>query len=575
MYTLRPYQQEAVDATINHFKKNNDPALIALPTGAGKSLVIANLAKKAKGRVLVLAHVKELVSQNHQKYESYDLSAGIYSAGLKKKDNTQKVIFGSIQSVQNANDDFFLGYTLLIIDECHRVNTEYNSQYAQVIHKIQQVNPKLCILGLTATPYRSDSGWQYETHHKGILRTTESRFFKRCIYELPLSYMIKNDYLTPFIQIDAPVACYDFEALKPNKKGSDFTIKDIEKEISKQKRVTPGIIDHIQKLGDDRKGVMIFTASIPHAKEIMTLLPQDDAKLVISKMERDERDNAIREFKEKKYKYLVNVSVLTTGFDAPHVDLIAILRPTQSISLYQQIVGRGLRLSPGKEDCLILDYAGNNYNIYSPIIEDTRPSEDSEPIKVECPKCNYENDFWGIIDETGFIVEHFGRKCRALIKDSSDHEIPCDYRFRFKNCPECFSENDTTARSCSKCSAILVDNDKKLKEAMQLKDAHIMRPDTMTFDISLDKKNNPRLEVRYYDLDANHLSEYFKMDDKDDWNQFYYKFSKIHNKTPEKKLYLQGLDEVLKLQHRFKMPNFVIARKEKYYWQIREKIFDY
>jgi len=138
MYKLRDYQQEAVNKTVNYFRKKQEPAVIVLPTGAGKSLVIAEMAKIAKGRVLVLAHVKELVEQNHGKYESYKLEAGIYSAGLNKKESKQKVIFGSIQSVAKASDDFFNEFTLLIIDECHRVGLEAESQYGQVVKKLRE-----------------------------------------------------------------------------------------------------------------------------------------------------------------------------------------------------------------------------------------------------------------------------------------------------------------------------------------------------------------------------------------------------------------------------------------------------
>ena len=116
MYQLRSYQKEAVDKTIQYFKKTRAPALIVLPTGAGKSLVIAELARIARGRVLVLAHVKELVEQNHEKYTSYGLSAGIFSASLGKKDHSEKAIFGSVQSVARARDSFFDGFSLLIID---------------------------------------------------------------------------------------------------------------------------------------------------------------------------------------------------------------------------------------------------------------------------------------------------------------------------------------------------------------------------------------------------------------------------------------------------------------------------
>src|SRR5215218_4472428 len=124
MYQLRPYQKEAVDATLRYFQKQREPGVVVLPTGAGKSLVIAELARIAKGRVLVLAHVRELVEQNHAKYVSLGLEAGIYSAGLNKKESDQKTIFGSIQSIARAPVEFFENFSLLVIDECHRVSME-------------------------------------------------------------------------------------------------------------------------------------------------------------------------------------------------------------------------------------------------------------------------------------------------------------------------------------------------------------------------------------------------------------------------------------------------------------------
>jgi DNA repair protein RadD len=186
MYQLRTYQQQAVDKTIAHFKQTRAPAVIVLPTGAGKSLVIAQLAKIAKGRVLVLAHVKELVEQNHHKYTSYDLEAGIFSAGLGRKETKQKVIFGSIQSVARAQASFFEDFSIVIIDECHRVNDQGDTQYATVLKKLRQNNPQICILGLTATPYRLGMGWVYEFNVSGEVKSQQERFFKKCIYELPL-----------------------------------------------------------------------------------------------------------------------------------------------------------------------------------------------------------------------------------------------------------------------------------------------------------------------------------------------------------------------------------------------------
>jgi DNA repair protein RadD len=573
MYTLRAYQQEAVDATIKHFKNCKDPAVITLPTGSGKSLVIASLAKLARGRVLVLAHVKELVEQNHEKYESYDLKAGIYSAGLNRKDTIEKVLFSSIQSLSHGEEEIFCNFNLVIIDECHRVSMESDTQYSKVINKLQSLNPELCILGLTATPYRLSTGWIYELHYRGELKTKEERFFKKCIYELSLKYMIANGYLTEPVQIDSPVACYDFQSLLERTEGRKITEEDLEESLKDQKRITPSIMKNIVDLSEDRRGVMIFTSTVKHATELLEYLPKDQARLVIGETSNHERDRVIDDFKNKKIKYLVNVSVLTTGFDAPHVDLIALLRPTKSIGLYQQIVGRGLRLSPGKKDCLILDYTGLNYDIFRPVINDKKPNDESVAVEVPCPSCGLVNDFWGIKDEEGLVVEHYGRRCRGAFDHGDGERVECGYLFRFKICDKCFLENDISARSCVHCQHELMDTDKKLKEAMSLKDAHVMKPDTMLFTIDFDKKNNERLKVTYYDLDANELIEYFYLNSRPSLTAFNLTFTRMHLKYPGRKIEFQNVEEVLEKQKLLKMPLFVVARMEKKYWKIREKIF--
>ena len=148
IFTLRPYQQEAVDATLNHFRRHKTPAVIVLPTGAGKSLVIAELARLARGRVLVLAHVKELVAQNHAKYQALGLEADIFAAGLKRKESHGKVVFGSVQSVARNLDAFQGEFSLLIVDECHRIGDDEESQYQQILTHLTKVNPHLRLLGL-------------------------------------------------------------------------------------------------------------------------------------------------------------------------------------------------------------------------------------------------------------------------------------------------------------------------------------------------------------------------------------------------------------------------------------------
>lgn len=574
MYKLRDYQQEAVDNTIKYFQKKREPALIVLPTGAGKSLVIAELARIAKGRVLVLAHVKELVEQNHSKYTSYNLEAGIFSASLGKKDWDQKAIFGSVQSVARAPDHFFNDFSLLVIDECHRVDEEGDTQYQEVIRKLRAKNPNLAILGLTATPYRMGIGWIYEYSHRGELKTEQPKFFKQCVYELPLSYMIKNKFLTQPVKVDIPVTCYDFSEL--TEKNRMYTLSEVEELLKNQKRLTPLIVKNIVDITErfKRKGVMIFSSTVNHAKEIMDYLPENEARVVLGDTEISERDQIVEDFKKKKFKYLVNVSVLTTGFDAPHVDVIAILRPTESNSLYQQIVGRGLRLEPGKTDCFILDYTGMGHDIYTPEISDKRPSKETVPVLVPCPLCGFENNFWGHVDYDGDLIEHFGRKCKGAHQDPFTMAItPCGFRFRFKLCHACGHENDVTARACEKCKAVLIDADAKLKQAKLSKNAHVLTPDKITFEERTDKNANPYLEVRYYDADAQYVSEAHFFNNPSSVKKFNINFLRSHLRRPELAVDLTNPKDVIKYQKLLRLPSFVIARKQDKFWKITEKVF--
>ena len=574
MYTLRTYQQEAVDRTLDYFRKRRDPAVIVLPTGAGKSLVIAELAKIAIGRVLVLAHVKELVEQNHLKYESYGLHAGIYSAGLNQKDSEQKVIFGSIQSVAKAKDAFFKDFTLVVIDECHRVGLEPDSQYAKVITQLKLNNPRICILGLTATPYRLGLGWIYNYALRGELKTQELRFFKHCIYDLPLEYMISNQYLTPPVQLDIPVTSYDFSELIEG--GNAYTMAQLEEALHQQRRLTPLIIKNIIDIteNDQRQGVMIFSSTVKHAQEIMDHLPTGQARLVVGTTELSERDQIVHDFKQKAFKYLVNVSVLTTGFDAAHVDVIAILRPTESISLYQQIVGRGLRLDTDKKDCLVLDYTGMGHSIFSPEIGEKKTASESVAVQVPCPECGFINDFWGILDDEGKLLEHYGRKCRGGHVNADNYNlIPCGYRFRFKICTQCSAENDISARDCSNCGCVLIDPDTKLKQARLSKDAHVLTPDSIEMLERVDKKGTPYLQVKYYDYDAQFVAEMHYLNNPTSLKKFSINFLRSHLRKPEQKVHISSVSDAVKLRAQLRMPSFVIARKQGKFWKITEKIF--
>ncbi|WP_288372606.1 DEAD/DEAH box helicase [uncultured Marinobacter sp.] len=573
-FKLRPYQQEAVDATLDHFRKSDESAVIVLPTGAGKSLVIAELARLARRKILVLTHVKELVGQNHAKYESYGLTGGIFSAGLKRKENRHQVTFASVQSVAANLEQFRDEYSLVIIDECHRVSGEETSQYQRIIELLRQQNDSLKVLGLTATPYRLAMGWIYRYHYRGFVRGSgedQARPFQHCIYELPLSYMINRGYLTKPELVNAAVAQYDFSALTQDSFG-EYAEKDVNQLLSKHKRVTRAIIEQVVEMAAERKGVMIFAATVEHAREVTGYLPEHETALVTGATDLKDRDLLIQRFKQRQLKYLVNVSVLTTGFDAPHVDLIAILRPTQSVSLYQQMVGRGLRLDEGKQDCLVIDYAGNHVNLHHPEVGEPKPNPDSEPVQVFCPGCGFANIFWGKTDSDGRVIEHYGRRCQGLLEPADGDGAraqQCDYRFRFKECPHCGGENDIAARNCGHCQQAIIDPDDQLRDALKLKDAMVIR----CAGISLSAEGS-RLRLTYHGEDGEELKESFDFTKPAQRTVFNKLFGRRVANGQAPKTFSRA-DEVLEMQALLRAPDFVIARKHKHYWQVQERVFDY
>lgn len=573
MYTLRPYQTDSVKAVIHYFRQHATPAVIVLPTGAGKSLVIAELARLAKGRVLVLAHVKELVEQNHAKYEGYGLKGAIFSAGLGRKETDQQVVFASVQSVVRNLDAFKNQFSLLVIDECHRVPDEKSSSYQKVITHLLELNAGMKVLGLTATPYRLGMGWIYQYHTRGLVRSEEPRFFRDCIFELPIRYLLDEGFLTPARLIDAPVLSYDFSQLKPANTGR-YKESDMDLVIEQSKRATPQIVAQIIQLAADKQGVMVFAATVRHAQEILSLLPESESDIVIGDTPSPERDAIIQRFKQRELKFLVNVSVLTTGFDAPHVDLIAILRPTESVSLYQQIVGRGLRLSPGKTECLVLDYAGNTYDLYQPEVGDPKPDSDSEIITIPCPACGFNNNFWGKLDSNGFLIEHYGRRCQGYFTaEETGEREHCGYRFRAKYCGECGADNDIAARICHECDATLVDPDKKLKEALNLKDALVFECLEMDLSVLKDDKGKSQLKVTYRGDNNAQVHEFWSLTTAKQKATFKERFVRPHLADKHRPFEEASPSKVVNNQHRFRPPQFVIARKSGRFWKMRDKIF--
>jgi len=492
-FKLRPYQQAAVNATTDFISKCYDPCLLELATGAGKSLIVAEVARwiknKSNKKVLCLAPSKELVTQNREKYLAYGEPASIFSASAGKKELKHCVVFGSPLSVLNSIEKFGAQFSAVVIDEAHEITPTIKN----IIIAIKEYNPKLRVIGLTATPYRMKTGYIYriDQDDKPVDESqTTDPYFTRLLYQVKTQELIDQGFLTQ------PVAdiCegYNTENLEIKSNGK-FDQSTIEQAFEGQGRKTAGIVAQVVEFSRDRKGVMFFAATIQHANEVLQSLPEGNSFLITGKTKKADREKIINDFKQQKFKYLVNVSVLTTGFDAPHVDVVAVLRATESPSLFQQIIGRGLRLADNKKDCLILDFAENierhelEDNLFEPKITTSGGGSEKSFIDAACECCGVINQFSARpnperleVDKNGYFLDllgerittdaeepqdmpaHFGRRCTSEIIIKGKYER-CVGRWSFKACPDCDNENDIAARYCSKCKGELVDPNEKLK----------------------------------------------------------------------------------------------------------------
>lgn len=391
--TLRDYQEESVQAIYDHFARDpsGDP-LVVLPTGAGKSLVLAEFIRRSLDawpdtRFLVATHVRELVQQNHDEFVRHWGSplhpSGIYSAGLGRRDARAHVVFASIQSIWRRASD--LGaFDLVIIDEAHLIPHRGQGMYRSYIEDLRAINPRVRKVGLTATPFRLDGGWL----HKG-----NGRMFDAIAHEATLEELIHGGYLVPLVarKTKAEVAVDGVTTVR-----GDFHRKQLEDAARAGDRVKAAIAETVDA-GRDRRSWLLFCCGVDHANDVLEELRSHDIKAdaVFGHTPRDERDRIVGRFRDGYLRALVNVSVLTTGFNAPRCDMMAMLRPTQSAALYVQMMGRGMRTFPGKDDCLVLDF-GRNVERHGPInrirVRKPRgsngtPADDEVPAVLACPEC--------------------------------------------------------------------------------------------------------------------------------------------------------------------------------------------
>jgi len=386
MLELRPYQHAAVEAIYRHLRQRDDNPCVVIPTGGGKTPVMATVCRDAVGRwggrVLILAHVKELLEQAREKLHVVApemwMKTGVYSAGLKSRDTDKPIIIAGIQSVFRRACELD-AFDLVIIDEAHMIPPDGDGMYRKFLNDARTVNPSLRVIGLTATPFRMKSG----------MICGPQNVLNEVCYDIGVKELIVQGYLCPLITKGSQTPV-DTSGL--HVRAGEFIAGEAEDLMNTDVLVETACREIIEQTRQ-RHSVLVFTTGVKHARSIAEALRKmsgSDVGMVFGSTSNEDRDQVLADFKAGRLKYLVNVNVLTTGFDAPNIDCVAMVRPTMSPGLYYQMVGRGFRLLEGKENCLVLDFGGNVLR-HGPVdairVREPVHRGNSEAPAKQCPEC--------------------------------------------------------------------------------------------------------------------------------------------------------------------------------------------
>lgn len=463
MIQLRNYQEDAIEALYRWFESEAGNPLIVIPTGGGKSVIQAAFIERAfqddpACRVLCVTHVKELIAQNWQRLCQIwpSAPAGVNSASLNRRDTRTPILFAGVQSIYKMVDRLE-AFDLVMVDEAHLIPHSGEGMYRQLITAMKERNPWMKVIGMTATPYRLDAG-----------RLIDGDIFDGVAFELPMQRLISEGSL---VEVISKGSIQRANLNGVHTKQGEFVDAEAEEAMM---AVTEAALDEACSLAADRCGWLLFCVTVKHAHQVSDSLARRGmaSAVVTGKTPQSERDAIIRDFQAGKVRALVNVKVLTTGFDAPRTDCLVSLRPTLSAGLWVQIVGRGMRPSPGKENCLLLDYAGN-------------------------------------IARHGPIDQIHGRRKKS--SSGEDHEAPT------RKCPRCEARLHASLRVCPECSCIMPESDQAQKIGHSASDMAVISSQKSVKDLVIDdiyyshhlgKSGIPTMRVTYCAGAFTRVSEY-------------------------------------------------------------------
>jgi len=560
MFKLRDYQKTGINEAWVALKKNDDPVLFVSSVGSGKSVMIGSMMRELElknKRALCLVNSSELVRNNSETFKRLGGNPSVFCASLNKKEFDTNIIFATPQSIiaaiKNNHPIKDIIFNIVVVDEAHSINyTAHDSQFMRILRHYKQEYQPMRLLGLTGTDFRGS----------GNDIVGDSCLFKSRVANITTSWLIENNFLARPVYGYPETQSFDFSSVRM--KAGKFNTTELQAVVDKNKRLTWEILQEANQVMADRNGAFVFCSSKKHCDEALAALPQGSAYIITGDTPEKERHKILTMARNNEIKYLISVNCLMTGIDVPNFCTTIWLRPTESLVLYVQGIGRALRLHDSKKNALILDFAGNltrHQDIDNLIINEAlRPKENEkeEDYPIPCFTCGCNNSL-------------MARRCRGIVDDKR-----CDHFFDWRECPNCRTKNDQCARMCRSCQAELIDPNAKLKR---------IKAETYTLTVT---------EARYsvvpmgttllpiinisYNCGTHRVFESYYTNTPKNKNIFYAKFLRPHvDNASQFYMHLSNINKMRELieSHYIKTPHTLVCTlSDDGYYRIIKKVFD-